>query len=393
MVMTSRRRVKRVKRSKKYLHHERRKTSRRRYTRIQRGGKTFEVCKSTGLIKKSGITIKYDDETQTYMIGSEPYAELQKKPRYENAIRALDDLKKTTLTTREFETFKTKYCSTFPHYPRECDQIKKFVPPTAFAAPASATDTDSKKILIKQDGVHFGSIFKPWSANSCTFDDNKEPFTKYVFTTQKHTIPPSLRVTFVMSSNVKTFCALEKYASTMNDPTIDYSLISPSVTITLNAQWVESWNIADDVEMTYRKILSLYDSCEEPYTGLYEFYQDKNPVIATFFFTKLPEVVYDPIVYQNHISKLIKSCADQTMSHHKSGLFKLDDVSTIVGTLEKFKAKLQTMIDDPKALKQLDNDVNVYVRETFQRLLVQTQKGRSLAVQMSQMSIGAAATP
>ena len=154
MVMTLRR-VKRVKRSKKY---GRRKTSRRRYTRIQRiqrGGKTIEVCKSTGFLKKSGITINYDDETQTYTIGSKPYAQLS--GRYTNVLNVLKQIFTQNppmngdgyinLNQSQFDQFAEQYCSV-ESTDKQCDLIRGFRPPAA-ASPASAAATSGDSATEK----------------------------------------------------------------------------------------------------------------------------------------------------------------------------------------------------------------------------------------------------
>ena len=398
MVKTTRR----VKRSKKQVHHGRRKTNRRRYTRRQRGGRKIPVCATSGFDfwgNSKGIAITYDTDSQMYTIGNESYKILLTRPRYEGALnivrehfsQVLKDDEPVRLDQLQFNTFKQKYCIVFAPIggKEQCGSITDFNPPSAApvapVAAASATDTDSNKILIKREGVQFGSISKPWTRNACEFPEDVGPFKKYVFTIQ--TTPPSVLVKYVMSSDAKTFCALAKCAtddgSRMNDFKIDYNLVSPSVIITLQAQNVESWNIKDDFEITYRKILMFYDSCEEPYTGSYDFYQEKNPLIATLFFTKPPETVYAPIVYQRVIQKLIKSCVDQIRLNNK--LFRADEVTTIVTRLEDFKQRLQTQ--DLKALQQLDNEVNTYVRVEFQRLLVQAKKAKSLEDRMGSMCL------
>ena len=393
MVKTTRR----VKRSKKQVHHGRRKTNRRRYTRRQRGGRKFTVCEKTGsdfFGTSKGIAITYDTEAKTYTIGNHPYDTLKTNPRYANALNELpnpppmNDGGSIILTQSHFDEFKTKYCTGFADMggKQQCESIKSFRPPVASAAPvaaASATDTDSNKILIKREGVQFGSIFKQWTMNACEFPEVAEPFKKYVFTMQ--ITPPSVIVKYVMSSDAKTFCALVNYEndnSKINESTLDYSLISPSVTITLQAKNVALWDIKNDFEITYGKILRFYNSCEEPYTGSYDFYQEKNPLIATLFFTKPPETVYAPIVYQNYIAKLIKSCVDQIRLNNK--LFREDEVTTIVTRLEDFKQRLKTQ--DLEALQKLDNEVNTYVRVEFQRL-VQSRKS-SLSTKMGVMSLG-----
>jgi hypothetical protein len=139
--------------------------------------------------------------------------------------------------------------------------------------------------------------------------------------------------------------------------------------------------------------LRFYNSCEEPYTGSYDFYQEENPIIAALFFTKPPEMVYDPIVYKRVIQKRITECVNQIKLN--MNLFKQNEVLTIVSMLEHFKKTLNEMKENPilEDLKKLDNEVNDYVRVTFQRL-VQTKKKdqyQSLDSKISTMSLGASA--
>ena len=405
------RRVKRIKRTKKHLHHVRRKTNRRRqrHTRRQRGG-MLAAFKGLGklFVKKinprggslyDGIEV-FSTDDNTFHIGNQRLDEYDASHKLEDKIYA--DKIRFYLTNAKIQfdhgdmialdkTIFDKFVSAFAYGKKPYD-------PTTFsqksAAVDSATDTDSRKILIQEGGVSFGSIFKPWSDNSCTFDEKQRPFTKYVFTKQR--TPPSVRVAFVMSSmDAKTYCALAKYQtedSRMYDFKIDFSLISPSVTITLDAKPVESWDIRDDFEITYGKILGCYSSCEQPYTDSYEFYEEKNPVIATLFFTKKTETVYSPIVYKNHIQKLINSCVDQLQDPNINKLFTKVEATTIVTKLEAFKQKLESSSDqDLNALKQLDEYVYNYVRLTFNKFLGQKTKEQSLADQMSRLSIGSSA--
>jgi hypothetical protein len=267
----------------------------------------------------------------------------------------------------------------------------------ASVAAAATTDTDSKGTLIKREGVHLRGKFNPWSGNVCKIEIDDVPFTQYVFTAANENTP-SVSVKYVMSSmDAKTFCALAKYAkegSTLNERTINFSLISPSVTITLYLKKKEDeWDITTTFDSVYDAIKRDYAACEEPYTGSYEFYQEENPIIATLFFTKPPETVYDPIVYQRVIQRRIAACVDQIQLN--MNLFEQNEVVTIVTQLEYFKKTLNEMKENPilEDLKKLDNEVNDYVRVTFQRL-VQTKKKdqyQSLDSKISTMSLGASA--
>ena len=231
MGMTSRR-VKRGKRSKKYLHHGCRKTSRRRYTRIQRiqrGGKMHEVCKSTGFFKKSGITIQYDDETQMYTIGSKPYAQLS--DRYINVLNVLKQIFTQNLPMNgdgyinlnqsQFDQFAEQYCK--DKSTDECKLIKMFGPP----APASDAERVSRQDikdaikLIRTDvggspglnvqfyGVmHVLTLGKPLVINIPADPKSRQnPITQLRFTVDGDNI----NVDFVLKNNVFSYCAMARY--------------------------------------------------------------------------------------------------------------------------------------------------------------------------------------
>lgn len=143
MVKTTRR----VKRTKKQVHHgRRRKTNRRRYTRRQRGGAIIKVCEKSGFDffgTSKGIAISYDDETQKYTIGNESYEKLKSMPRYANALESLpnpppmNDGGSISLTQSEFDNFKSKYCG-YANDNEQCGLITGFLPPSAApVAPAA----------------------------------------------------------------------------------------------------------------------------------------------------------------------------------------------------------------------------------------------------------------
>jgi hypothetical protein len=229
MGMTSRR-VKRGKRSKKYLHHGSRKTSRRRYTRIQRiqrGGKMHEVCKPTGFLKKLGITINYDDETQMYTIGSNPYAQLS--GRYENALIELkkmyplgplpmNDAGYINLNQSQFDQFAEQYCNA-ESTDKQCKFIKGFRPP----APASdervsikdaikliRTDVGGRSGLNVQffEKPHILLVDKPLEIDIPNSSQN--PITKLRFTVDGDNI----NVDFVLKKDVFSYCAMARYDET-----------------------------------------------------------------------------------------------------------------------------------------------------------------------------------
>lgn len=448
------RRVKRVKRSKKQVHHGRRKTNRRhktnrrRYTRRQRGGRIITVCEKThtGFFKTesnaSGIDIMYDDETHMFKIGSAHYETVESlrsfkgAARYERAVSVLNRMGETStqLNWYNFARFANMYCPNAAD--PQCAQITAFVDshrssriedknPTVVgriiqdsikygqndnkhsdasfknslgssgaSGAAAPDDTDSRKILLNEQGVKFRGFIHKWMGEVCEIDHDAEPFTKYVFTMNKTSSPPSVSIKYVMSSNAKTFCALAKYqmeGSRVYDFKIDFSLFSPSLTLTLHAKDANPWDITSEFDLVPTTISRFYDSCEQPYTDSYEFYEEKNPVIATLFFTKKPETVYDSIVYKNHIQKLINSCVDQLQDPNINKLFTKVEATTIVAKLEEFKERLETSSDqDMNALKQLDKDVFQYVQLTFKKFLGQKTKEQSLVSKIRKMSIGTA---
>jgi len=294
MCMTSRR-VKRVKRSKKY---RRRKTSRRRYTRIQRiqrGGKTIEVCKPTGFLKKSGITINYDDETQTYTIGSKPYAQLS--GRYANALIELkkmyplglpmNDAGYINLNQTQFNKFAELYCSV-ESTDKQCDLIRGFHPPAAAspASPASAAatsgDSETEKIesldaripnQLKINETHIAYMNHAGIVKGFKVDKSK---TKYNF--DNFTIPLSdgsviagnLNVQFVFNDDTRqitTNFTLELNAGASNlidcmRQLIDKSFVGANITsINLRGVFLKTLIVNGDVteNRDFSRNLSVYD--------------------------------------------------------------------------------------------------------------------------------------
>jgi hypothetical protein len=79
-------------------------------------------------------------------------------------------------------------------------------------------------------------------------------------------------------------------------------------------------------------------------------------------------------VIQRHIA----ACLSQ--AELNKSLFTQGERTSIATNLESFTKRLNEMKENPnlEALKQLDNEVNKYVRDTFQRLLVQTKKKGSI---------------
>jgi hypothetical protein len=416
------RRVKRIKHTKKHLQHGRRKTKhrrRQRHTRRQQGGmfalkgfaKMFtKKINPRGGSLYDGIEV-FSADDDTFNIGNQRLDEYDASRELENKIYAdkirfyLTSAKikfnhndMIVLTTQEFDKFVGAFVYGPKYDPTPFLQKSAAVVPRAAVASAaasgdaSASDADSKKILIKRDGVQFKGDLNTWKGNVCEFPKiAEEPFKKFVFTMK--TNPPSVLVKYVMSSDAKTFCALAKYQTkdSMYECNIDFSLFSPSVTLTLNAKNEDPWNITSAFDYVYGKIKRCYDSCEEPYNDSYAFYQENHTLIAMLFFTEPPETVYPPIVYQRVIQKRIVQCMAQIRLNK---LFREDEATPIITHLEDFEQRLKELSDDPnpnlKALKTLDNEVNTYVRVTFQRLLVQKNK-ESLVDRMSSLSIGAAA--
>jgi hypothetical protein len=156
------RRVKRIKRTKKQVQHGRRKTSRHRYTRRQRGGKIMTVCEKTGLDMigtAKGIAITYNTDSQKYTIGNHPYGKLTKMPRYIDALASLEvmhnegsapqpsDNEFVVLDQDQFDRFKQVHCQGAK---QECQEIRGFSVPSdsaASAAPVAAGPTDYADIL------------------------------------------------------------------------------------------------------------------------------------------------------------------------------------------------------------------------------------------------------
>lgn len=286
------RRVKRVKRSKKY---GRRKTSRRRYTRIQRiqrGGEMHEVCKSTGFFKKSGITIQYDDETQMYTIGSKPYAQLSDrykklKQMYPLGTLPMNDAGYIILTQPQFNEFVKIYCSV-ESTDKQCDLIRGFSPPAAAspASPASAAatsgDSETEKIAsldaripnqLKINETHIAYMNHAGIVKGFKVDKSK---TKYNF--DNFTIPLSdgsvitgnLNVQFVFNDDtgqVTTNFTLELNAGASNlidcmRQLIDKSFVGANIT-SIESRGVFSKTLIMNGDVTENRVfhrnLSMYD--------------------------------------------------------------------------------------------------------------------------------------
>jgi len=159
------RRVKCVKRSKKQVHHGRRKTNRHRHTRRQRGGAKIPVCARSGSsIFAKGIAITYDTDSQKYTIGNHPYAELKTMDRYIDALswvevilgREPPDDEPVVLNQDQFTRFKQRHCPQGSTKP-ECGAISKFSVPSAVApaapvaAASAAADPDDDEEKIKAE--------------------------------------------------------------------------------------------------------------------------------------------------------------------------------------------------------------------------------------------------
>ena len=165
------------KRTKKQLHHGRRKTNRHRHTRRQRGGAKITLCERSGYgFFATGIAITYDTDSQMYTIGNHPYGNLKTMSRYNDALSSLEimrgegsapqlsDDKYVVLNQGQFDRFKHVHCqgSTKP----ECDAISRFRVPSAVAPAASAASAASaaefdKRCVINTYQVSFlGTQFR-----------------------------------------------------------------------------------------------------------------------------------------------------------------------------------------------------------------------------------------
>jgi len=152
--------TRRVKRSKKQVHHGRRKTSRRcrRYTRRQRGGAIITVCekKYAGLFKTesnaSGIDITYDDENHMFKIGTPDYVTVDQlktfngADRYNRAVSVLDRMEETStqLNWHNFARFANMYCRNAAD--PQCAQITGFV--NDYKVNKKGDDEDKNAFLV-----------------------------------------------------------------------------------------------------------------------------------------------------------------------------------------------------------------------------------------------------
>ena len=227
--------MKRIKRTKKQMHHGRRKTNRHRHTRRQRGGAKIPVCERSGVgFFAKGIAITYDTDSQMYTIGNHPYGYLKTTmPRYNDALASLEimrgegsapppDDEPVVLNQEQFDRFKQVHCQVSKP---ECDAISRFRVPSAVAPAASAASgaaaTDDSMASFKKMNVNELRVteqiiaFKNnngevvhYPADKSKREYNFENFT--IPTSSNGPIPGMLKVTFGMGDDRKrTDFALE----------------------------------------------------------------------------------------------------------------------------------------------------------------------------------------
>ena len=308
------RRMKRIKRTKKQLHHGRRKTNRHRHTRRQRGGAKSIVCERSGFGSfAKGIAITYDTDSQMYTIGNHPYGYLKTTmPRYNDALASLEimrgegfappsDDEPVVLNQAQFDRFKEIHCqgSTKP----ECDAIRRFSVPSAVAPAASAASgaaaTDDSMASFKKMNMNELRVteqiiaFKNNNGEVVHYPADKSKreynFGNFTIPTSSNVpIPGALKVTFGMGyDNKRTNFALELSMSSISpefiacmkrierDPFVEIISIAYSssffskskliITGTLSEKRAWDQNISTfDLNGFVQKFMKQCQSCLEP---------------------------------------------------------------------------------------------------------------------------------
>jgi hypothetical protein len=313
------RRMKRIKRTKKQLHHGRRKTNHRRHTRRQRGGAKIPVCERSGVgYFAKGIAITYDTDSQMYTIGNHPYGILKTTmPRYNDALASLEimrgegsapqlsDDEPVVLNQEQFDRFKKIHCqgSTKP----ECDAISRFSVPSAVAPAASAASgaaaTDDSMASFKKMNMNELRVteqiiaFKNNNGEVVHYPADKSKreynFGNFTIPTSSNVpIPGALKVTFGMGyDNKRTDFALELSMSSISpefiacmqrierDPFVEIISIASSssffskskliITGTLSEKRAWDQNISTfDLNGFVQKFMKQYQSCMDPATQI-----------------------------------------------------------------------------------------------------------------------------
>lgn len=306
--------MKRIKRTKKQLHHGRRKTNHRRHTRRQRGGAKIPVCERSGFGSfAKGIAITYDTDSQMYTIGNHPYGYLKTTmPRYNDALASLEimrgegsapqlsDDEPVVLNQAQFDRFKEIHCQGSKP---ECDAISRFSVPSAVAPAASAASgaaaTDDSMASFKKMNMNELRVteqiiaFKNNNGEVVHYPADKSKreynFGNFTIPTSSNgPIPGALKVTFGMGyDNKRTDFALELSMSSISpefiacmqrierDPFVEIISIASSssffnkskliITGTLSENRAWDQNISTfDLNGFVQKFMKQCQSCLEP---------------------------------------------------------------------------------------------------------------------------------
>ena len=284
------------------------------------------------------------------------------------------------LNQTDFDKFQTEFTKIAAKFTKPYD-------PTTFTPRVprvSGTKAEPKfgtnRIVANASGVHFKGTFKPWNNGKCMFNKDTTPFAKVDFVTAHR----SVHVTFTLPSmNEVAYCALAQYGD--RDRNV-YDLLSPSATIVLSPTEHEStkkdWDITLPIDTLFMNFSQYFKHCESG-TGFnehaYTFYEERNPLISTLFFTKPTEVESTPeqLLRLNNnrlaqATKIIDAQPDSVLS---------DTEKEVLNALIKnFSRRLSENSSNIDELNKLDKEIILFVRVEITELLLQAQKAAMTGV-------------
>ena len=248
------------------------------------------------------------------------------------------------------------------------------------AKPKAEPELDPKRIVVNVSGVQFKGTPQSWNNGKCMFNKDTTPFAKVDFVRADR----SVRVKFTLPSMDKVaYCALAQYGD--HDGNV-YDLLSPSATIALTPTVRESnednWDITLHIDALFVKFRQYFKHCESG-TGFnehaYTFYEERNPLISTLFFTKPTEVESTPeqLLRLNNnrlaqATKIIDAQPDSVLS---------DTEKEVLNALIKnFSRRLSENSSNIDELNKLDKEIILFVRVEITELLLQAQKAAMTGV-------------
>ena len=407
------RRVRRIKRAgskKKQVHRVRKtkhhhKRNHNRITRRHQGGMWKSIFKAIGTTKINpkggplydGIEVyKVDD---VYGVGNQTLNEYdssdEANQRYAHKIRyyldkagisSYNSLDQIQLTQTDFDKFKQVFTNITAGF-------EPLYVPTTFRPRVSGTKAelklDPKRIVINASGVQFKGTPQSWNNGKCMFDNYTvtTPFAKVDFVISR--ADSSVRVKFTLPSMDVAYCALAQYGDHAENV---YDLLSPSATLVLSPttdreRSEDNWDVTLPIDTFYTKFRQYFDRCKTG-TGFnehaYKFYEERNPLISTLFFTKPTEVEYPPevlLTVNNRnleaATKLIAAQPDNVLSPTEKG--------TLNALIDNYKKQLLDNRSNNAELNRLDKEITSFVKVDIAQLLLKAQKAAAMSPSSSGM--------